>query len=135
MSEMLRLSPQLFKQKIELSLEERTQLNTIIDLLIPSDKDFPPPSSLQLIDELLHHLLPRTGRKTPLLLSEKRLRSALKELNLSAGGDFCKASSEKQQNLLHYLEQRDPAFFQSLWTLVNHSYYTLLASRLHSQLA
>ena len=135
MSEMLQLSPALFRQKIELSLEERAQLNTIIDLLIPSDKDFPPPSSLQLIDKLLHHLLPRTGRKTPLLLSEKRLRSALKELNLSAGGDFCKASSEKQENLLRYLEQRDPAFFQSLWTLVNHSYYTLLASRLHSQLA
>jgi len=135
MSEMLQLSPPLFKQKIELSLEERAQLNTIIDLLIPSDKDFPPPSSLQLIDELLHHLLPRSGRKTPLLLSEKRLRSALKELNLSAGGDFCEASSEKQQNLLRYLEQRDPAFFQSLWTLVNHSYYTLLASRLHSRLA
>lgn len=135
MSEKLRLTPPPRKQKIELSLEERAQLNTIIDLLIPSDKDFPPPSSLHLIDELLHHLLPRTGRKAPLLLSEMRLRSALKELNLSAGGDFCQASSEKQQYLLHYLEQRDPAFFQSFWTLVNHSYYTSLANRLHPQLA
>ncbi|GAC1359844.1 MAG: hypothetical protein NVS2B12_38470 [Ktedonobacteraceae bacterium] len=136
MSEMLRFTPQPFKQRVELSQEERAQLNTIIDLLIPSDKDFPPPSSLQLIDELLYHLLPRTtGRKATLLLNEKRLRSALKELNLSAGGDFCKASLERQQYLLRYLEHRDPAFFQSLWTLVNHSYYTLLASRLHSQLA
>jgi hypothetical protein len=135
MSETLWLSPPPRKQKIELSLEERAQLNTIIDLLIPSDKDFPPPSSLHMIDKLLYHLLPRAGRKTPLLLSEIRLRSALKELNLSAGGDFCQASRERQQYLLHYLEKRDPAFFQSFWTLVNHSYYTSLANHFHPQLA
>ncbi|GER86112.1 hypothetical protein KDW_02740 [Dictyobacter vulcani] len=136
MSDVLRLAPTFRKQKIELSFEERAQLNTIIDLLIPSDKDFPPPSSLHLIDELLLHLLPKVGRKhnTP-MLSEKRLRTALNELNLSAGGNFCLANPEKQQSLLRHLEYRDPAFFQALWTLVNHSYYTLLATRWHTQLA
>ncbi|GCE24818.1 hypothetical protein KDA_03020 [Dictyobacter alpinus] len=134
MSDMLRLAPTFRKTKVELSLEERAQLNTIIDLLIPSDKDFPPPSSLHLIDELLLHILPRAGQKnaTP-MLSEKRLRTALNELNLSAGGNFCRATTEKQQNLLRHLESRDPAFFQALWTLVNHSYYALMATRWHSQ--
>jgi len=133
MSDMLRVMPPR-KQKIELSQEERAQLNTIIDLLIPSDQDFPPPSSLHLIDELLHHLLPRRENKATMMLSEKRLRSALKELNLSAGGDFRYASLEKQQYLLRHLEKRDPAFFQSFWTLINHSYYTLLATGMHTQL-
>ncbi|GCF08037.1 hypothetical protein [Dictyobacter arantiisoli] len=136
MSDMLRLTTTFRKQKIDLSIDERTQLNVIIDLLIPSDQDFPPPSSLHLIDELLLHLLPRTGRKSTLMLSEKRLRTALIELNLSAGGNFCLASTEKQQSLLRHLEYRDPAFFQALWTLVNHSYYAILAQRWqHSQLA
>ena len=129
MIDMLRLTPTPFKQKIELSIAERAQLNTIIDLLIPSDQDFPPPSSLHLIDELLLHLLPRAGRKTIPMLSEKRLHTALSELNLSAGGNFCLAATEKQQSLLQHLEYRDPAFFQALWTLVNHSYYAALAQR------
>lgn len=128
MSDMLRLATLSRQQKVELSIEERAQLNAIIDLLIPADQDFPPPSSLALVDEFLHYLRPRTGHKTMLMLSEKRLRTALKELNLSAGGDFCLASYEKQQSLLCHLEQRDPAFFQALWTLVNHSYYALLAT-------
>lgn len=135
MSDMLRLTPVFRKTKIELSMEERAQLNTIIDLLIPSDKDFPPPSSLHLVDQLLAHLLPKAGRKATPMLSEKRLRTALNELNLSAGGNFCLASSEKQQSLLRHLEYRDPAFFQALWTLVNHSYYALLATRWHTRLA
>ncbi|BCL84125.1 hypothetical protein ccbrp13_65900 [Ktedonobacteria bacterium brp13] len=128
MSDMLRLATLSRQQKVELSIEERAQLNAIIDLLIPADQDFPPPSSLALVDEFLHYLRPRAGHKTMLMLSEKRLRTALKELNLSAGGDFCLASCEKQQSLLRHLEQRDPAFFQALWTLVNHSYYALLAT-------
>lgn len=132
MSNMLRLTPPSRKQKIELSIEERAQLNTIIDLLIPSDKDFPPPSSLELVDEFLHYLRPKAAHKMTLMLNEKRLRTALKELNLSAGGNFCLANTEKQQSLLRHLEQRDPAFFQALWTLVNHSYYAMLATRLRS---
>jgi len=133
MSNMLRLTSPCDKQTVELSIEERTQLNTIIDLLIPSDQDFPPPSSLHLIDKLLHHLLPSSACNAKLTLNEKRLRSALNELNLSADGNFCQASPEKQQNLLQRLEYRDPAFFQTLWTLVNHSYYALLAHRLSPQ--
>lgn len=129
MIDMLRLTPTPLKQKFELSIEERAQLNTIVDLLIPSDQNFPPPSSLHLIDKLLLHLLPRAGRKTIPMLSEKRLRTALSELNLSAGGNFCLATLEKQQSLLQHLEYRDPAFFQALWTLVNHSYYAALAQR------
>ncbi len=124
----LRTSP-LRKQIVELSNEERAQLNMIIDLLIPSDNDFPPPSSLHLIDEFLHHLSPDKEHTTILLLSEKRLRTVLCDLNALAGGNFCSASREKQYTLLHHLERRDPAFFQSLWTLVNHGYYTHLAQR------
>jgi hypothetical protein len=115
------------KQTIELSFDERRQLNTIIDLLIPSDQDFPPPSSLHLIDEVLQHLLPSAGSKTALMLSEKRLRAVMRELNASAGGNFCHISVEKQQALLRLLEQREPAIFQALWTFANHSYYTRLA--------
>jgi hypothetical protein len=136
MSDMLRLTPMSRKQKIELSIDEQAQLNTIVDLLIPSDQYFPPPSSLHLIDELLMHLQPRAGHKTIPMMSEKRLRTALSELNLSAGGNFCLASTDKQQSLLRHLEYRDPAFFQALWTLVNHSYYAMLAHRWqHRQLA
>jgi Gluconate 2-dehydrogenase subunit 3 len=111
------------KQTIELSVEERRQLNTIIDLLIPSDQDFPPPSSLHLIDEVLQHLLPGAG----LMLNEKHLRAVMRDLNASAGGNFCHISMETQQALLRHLEQREPATFQALWTLANHSYYTRLA--------
>jgi hypothetical protein len=117
----------LRKSTVELSNEERAQLNTIIDLLIPSDKDFPPPSSLHLIDEFLRYLLPDKEHTTTLMLSEKRLRTVLRDLNASAGGNFCSASREKQRAILHHLERRDPAFFQSLWTLANHGYYAHLA--------
>jgi len=129
MSEMLQLSPRVGKHKIELSFDERTQLNAIIDLLIPSDKDFPAPSSLQLIDVFLHHLHPTTERKAPLVLNEDRLRTTLKELNVSAGGNFCKANVEKQQTLLRNFEHQKPALFETLWALVTHSYYKLLATR------
>ncbi len=129
MSEMLGLASALRKRTIELSDEERAQLNAIIDLLIPADRDFPPPSSLQLIDELLHHLQPNAAHKTTLMLSERRLRTVLQELNMAAGGNFCQANAEKQQLMLRNLERRDPAFFQALWTLANHGYYKLLASR------
>ncbi len=128
---MLRVSPPR-NQKIELSPEERTQLNAFIDLLIPSDKDFPPPSSLHLLDTLLHHLSPSRTNKTSLLLSEKRLRTALRELNALADGNFCGASSERQQAILRHFERREPALFQTLWTLVNHSYYSRLATLRYS---
>ncbi len=128
MSARFRLTSTSRTQAIELSREEQAELNTIIDLLIPSDKDFPPPSSLHLIDELLRHLLPNAEQKTTLLLNEKRLRSVLHELNLSAGGSFCQANPEKQQALLRHLEQHEPAFFQLFWTIVNHSYYKHLAN-------
>jgi hypothetical protein len=128
MSNRILCTSPLRKQTIELSNEERAQLNIIIDLLIPSDKDFPPPSSLHLIDEFLHYLLPDNTRTTTLMLSEKRLRTVLHDLNALAGGNFCSAGSEKQYLILHHLERRDPAFFQSLWTLANHSYYTHLAT-------
>ena len=126
---MITLSPTVSrrKQAIELSFEERRQLNTIIDLLIPSDQDFPPPSSLHLIDEVLQHLLPGMGNKSALVLNEKRLHTVMRELNTSAGGNFCHVSAEKQQVLLRLLEQREPAIFQALWALANHSYYTHLA--------
>jgi hypothetical protein len=127
MSEMLRLSPTLRMPPFELSSAERAQLNVIIDLLIPSDKDFPPPSSLDLIDELLRHLRPNAGLRSTLTLSARRLQTVLQELNASADGNFCQAPEEHQQKLLRQLEQRDPAFFQTLWTLVNHGYYKHLA--------
>src|SRR5436190_22908572 len=105
MSEMLQLRPAVRKKPIELSHEERAQLNIIIDLLIPSDNDFPPPSSLHLIDEFLHYLLPDKEHTTTLMLSEKRLRTVLRDLNTSAGGNFCSASREKQYAILHHLER------------------------------
>ena len=129
MSEVLQLSPRVRKHTIELSCDERTQLNAIIDLLIPSDEDFPPPSSLQLIDVFLRQLQPTAGHKATLMLNEHRLRTTLKDLNVSAGGNFCTANPEKQQTLLRNLEHREPALFETLWTLVNHSYYKLLATR------
>jgi hypothetical protein len=118
----------LRKKTVELSNEERAQLNIIIDLLIPSDKDFPPPSSLHVIDKFLHYLLPDKAHMTTFMLSVKRLRTVLRDLNASAGGNFCSASTEKQHAILQHLERHDPAFFQSLWTLANHSYYTHLAT-------
>ncbi|GCE12255.1 hypothetical protein [Tengunoibacter tsumagoiensis] len=135
MSDMLRLTPRFRKRVIELSFEEKAQLNTMIDLLIPSDKDFPAPSSLHLTDELLRHLQPNAEHKTTLLLNEKRLRTVLHELNLHAGGSFCLAGSEKQQVLMRNLEKREPAFFQALWSLVSHSYYALLATSWHSRVS
>jgi hypothetical protein len=129
MSEMLQLTPRARKHKIELSFDERTQLNAVIDLLIPSDKDFPPPSSLQLIDVFLHQLRPTAGHKATLMLNEHRLRAILKDLNTSAGGNFCTAKAELQQTLLRKLEHQEPALFETLWSLVNHSYYKLLATR------
>ncbi len=135
MNNTFRLTPSRRKQTIKLSTEEETQLNTIIDLLIPADKDFPPPSSLHLIDELKRHLLPTVEYRTTVLLNENHLRNILQELNSSAGGSFCQANTEKQQSLLRRLEQREPAFFQALWSIVNHSYYTLLANRFQSQVS
>ena len=129
MSEMLQLRPPVRKKPIELSHEEQAQLNTIIDLLIPSDNDFPPPSSLHLVDELLGHLRSIGEHKATLTLSEHRLRAVLQDLNTAAGGNFCQVSSEKQHTLLRLLEYQDLAFFQTLWTLVNHTYYKLLATR------
>jgi hypothetical protein len=129
MSDMLQIRPIVHNKIIEFNHEERTQLNTIIDLLIPSDNDFPPPSSLPLVDELLHHLHSTSRYKPTLTLSEHRLRAVLHDLNTAAGGNFCQASPEKQHMLLRRLEFQDLAFFQTLWTLVNHTYYKLLATR------
>ena len=112
-------------QNIELTHDERKQLITIIDLLIPSDSDFPPPSSLRLIDVFLHHL--QTNRASTLLLSKTRLRAMLREMNALSDGDFCNVSKERQQAVLRYVEQCNPALFQTIWTLVNHSYYSQLA--------
>ena len=123
----LRTSPYQ-KRVVELSYEERAQLDTIIDLLIPADEDFPPPSSLHLLDDFLLHLLPRIDNSTTRMLNAKRLRSVLRDLNTSAGGRFCSVSVEKQQTLLHHLERREPALFQALWALANHSYYKQLAT-------
>ncbi len=131
MNDMLQRAPLLRMRRLEFSYEERAQLNAIIDLLIPADENFPPPSSLHLLDEFLHYLLPHTANESRLMLNETRLRSVLRDLNASAGGSFCKASVEKQQALLRRLERSDPAFFQELWTLANHSYYTQLAIRRH----
>ncbi len=116
------------KQRIELSAEEYAQLNMIIDLLIPSDDNFPPPSSLHLIDEFLHYLRNNSVHKTSLFFNEQRLRKFLRDINISAEGDFCRQRPEVQQALLRELEQRDPAFFQALWMLANHSYYARLAT-------
>jgi hypothetical protein len=119
---------------IELNPAERAELNTIIDLLIPADSDFPPPSSLHLADEFLRYLRSDAFRYPTLCLSIQRLRNVLRDLNLAADGDFCRAHPERQQAILRQLEQRDPAFFQALWTLANHSYYALLAMRRRSPL-
>ena len=129
MHEMIRPELPLRQRTIEFSHEERVQLDTIIDLLIPSDDNFPAPSSLPLIDVLLRHLLPSTESETSLMLNQQRLRAVLRDLNIAAGGCFCKANLEKQQILLKQLERKDPAFFQTLWTLANHSYYTHLATQ------
>src|SRR5258708_15076798 len=122
MSEMILRKPLLRKQMIELNDEEQAQVNTIIDLLIPSDENFPPPSSLHLIDDFLGSLIPSSVNKATLLLNEKRLRSLLRELNDSANGNFCSASPDKQQRLLQHFERREPALFQDLWTSVTHTY-------------
>ena len=115
------------KHTIELTHDERVQLDAIIDLLIPSDENFPPPSSLHLLDEFLFHLSPHAETHAPPMLNVKRLRMVLRDLNALAGGNFCNAHPETQQMLLRHLEQHDPAFFQELWTIANHSYYTRLA--------
>ncbi len=127
----LRVSPSR-NRTIELSPEEYTQLNAFIDLLIPSDKDFPPPSSLHLIDAFLMHLSSNKADRMSLLLSEKRLRLALRELNALADGNLCAVSAERQQAILRQFEHRDPALFQTLWTLANHSYYSRLATLKYS---
>lgn len=127
MKEMLKRTSEPQTGILELNSEERAQLNTIIDLLIPSDGDFPSPSSLQLIDEFLYYFLPSSQRKATRMLNIKRLRVVLHDLNLAAGGNFCQVSLERQNYLLHQLEQQEPAFFQELWTLATHSYYTRLA--------
>src|SRR5260370_18149011 len=116
MSEMLQLRPKICKRTIELSHEEQAQLNTIIDLLIPSDKDFPPPSSLYLVDELLHHLRSTGERKATLTLTEHRLRAVLQEINIAAGGKFCQPSPENQPTMLRLLQSQDLAVFQTLCT-------------------
>ncbi len=132
MSEMMvRVSPARNK-KIELSPEERTQLNAFIDLLIPADKDFPPPSSLHLIDTFLNHLSTSRYDRMTSLLSEKRLRTTLRDLNVLAEGNFCGASAERQHAILKHFERREPALFQTLWTLANHSYYSRLATLRYS---
>jgi hypothetical protein len=128
MNNMILREPPTRKQQIELSLEERNQLNTFIDLLIPADKDFPPPSSLHLIDTFLTYLAPGKTDKMSLLVSEKRLRTALRDLNTSADGNFCGVSAERQQTILKHFARREPALFQTLLTLANHSYYSRLAT-------
>ena len=135
MSDTVLYTSMLQPRSIELSQKERTQLDTIIDLLIPSDDNFPTPSSLRLADEFLYHLVPRNGNRTTLVLNEKRLRVVLHDLNTLADGDFCQVSTEQQHKTLKVLEQRDPALFQGIWSLANHCYYTLLATarRRHRQ--
>jgi hypothetical protein len=127
MSEKILFKPLGRKRKIELSYEERATLNAVIDLIIPSDDHFPPPSSLHLIDELLRYLIPNVANHISLILNEERLRHALHDLNAAADGKFCKLSTERQKQLLNRFEQHDPVGFQTLTTLVNHSYYSHLA--------
>jgi len=127
MREMIRPKPPFRQPIIEFSHEERAQLDTIIDLLIPPDDNFPAPSSLHLTDFFLRNLLPGTANGNSLLLTQQLLRTVLCDLNAAAGGCFSKVNPERQQILLKQLERRDPAFFQTLWTLVNYSYYTHLA--------
>ena len=132
MSEMMLRALPPRNQRIELSPEERNQLNAFIDLLIPADKDFPAPSSLHLLDTLLTHLSPSKYNRMSSLLSMKRLRTALRDLNTLADGNFCGASAERQHATLKHFEQREPALFQTLWTLANHSYYSRLATLRYS---
>ena len=132
MSNIILRKSEKHKHAIELSYEERIELNTIIDLLIPADEDFPPPSSLHLIDEFLHYLLPAVNNSTTKMLNAKRLHNILRDLNTSAGGRFCSVSIEKQQMLLRLLERREPALYQALWALANHSYYKQFATTSHS---
>jgi hypothetical protein len=127
MSEKILFKPLGRKRKIELSYEERATLNAVIDLIIPSDDYFPPPSSLPLIDELLRHLIPDVANHISLILNEERLRHALHDLNAAADSKFYKLSTERQKQLLNRFEQHDPVCFQTLTTLVNHSYYSHLA--------
>lgn len=127
MSDMILRSPTLKQQIFELSPEERTQLNAIIDILIPADKEFPPPSSLHLIDELLSYLKPGSSNKSPSIMNIQRLRAILRDLNSSARGSFSEASAEIQHAMLIQLERREPAYFQALWVLASHSYYARLA--------
>lgn len=127
MSEKILFKPLGRKRKIELSYEERATLNAVIDLIIPSDDHFPPPSSLHLIDELLRHLIPDVANHISLILNEERLHHALHDLNVAADGQFSKLSTERQKQLLNHFEQHDPVCFQTLTTLVNHSYYSHLA--------
>ncbi len=129
MSEKILFKPQFRKRTVELSYEERAVLNSVIDLIIPADEHFPPPSSLHLIDNLLHHLIPDAANHINLVLNEKRLHCLLHDLNAAADGDFCKLSLEAQKWLLNRLEKREPVIFQALWTLVNHSYYAHLATK------
>ena len=130
MSEIRRYPLQGRKRPIELNQDEQAQLNTIIDLLIPADENFPPPSSLHVIDEFLYQYFPEREHTANLKFNEQRLRGLLHNLNSAADGNFCMAGTEKQQALLKHLEHHDPAFFQELWMLANHSYYTLMATRL-----
>lgn len=110
-----------------LSTEERAQLNTIIDLLIPADDHFPAPSSLHVLDEILQHLPPEKTYYRLSVLDLSCLQSLLVDLNFSAGGNFCLATPEEQHRLLRLFELQDPAIFQSFWALVYHTYYTRLA--------
>lgn len=128
MSDTVLRAPTLHKRAIEFSPDERAELNAVIDLLIPSDEHFPPPSSLHLIDEFLLQLVPGMAYKHAVALNETRLRSVLRDLNAAAGGCFCNLQAEKQQAILRRLEQRDPALFQAMWTLANHCYYSLIAT-------
>lgn len=113
--------------KKHLSTEERAQLNTIIDLLIPADESFPAPSSLHVLDEILLHLPPEKTCYKLSVLDHNCLQSFLSDLNYSAGGNFCRATPEEQHRLLRLFELRDPAIFQSFWALAYHTYYTRLA--------
>jgi hypothetical protein len=121
------IAPPHSRRVIDLNYEERTLLNTVIDLLIPADEEFPPPSSLHLIDEFLSYLRPALKNNVCLVLSTQRLRALLHDLNASAGGNFCQSSSEQQHRLLRRLESSEPALYQALWSLANYSYYTHLA--------
>ena len=115
------------EQSTALTRAERIQLVRVIDLLIPSDSDFPPPSSLHLIDIILHHLNAHRNRSSTLSLDKTNLCAVLHEMNTLADGDFCHASPGQQQRIVHTIEQTHPALFQTLWTLVNHSYYSQLS--------